>query len=109
MNVTDNVGSTEKTIVIDQDELVHIFKLTQAIQKEIESKMTPSLKKIRESRYYLDGKASKAMEVYDDANERITELNEHYYRAFSLINQTLETMMALDHKLAEKIGQLLQE
>lgn len=96
------VGSAPQ-ITINPDEIATIYKSLVEIMTELESNVTPNVEKLGQLKYYTEGKAKKAMEVYAEANEKVLELQDNYARASTLVIDILDTMVQTDADVAEQI------
>lgn len=96
------VGSASQ-ITINPDEITTIYKGLVEIITELESNVTPNVEKLGQLKYYTEGKAKKAMEVYAEANEKVLELQDNYARASTLVIDILNTMVQTDADVANQI------
>ncbi|MGF6952789.1 uncharacterized protein YukE [Neobacillus sp. B4I6] len=96
-------GGSRMLININSDEMTTIFTLLQGIITELETNATPSIEKLANIDYYIEGKAKKAMDVYAEANQKVMDLYDNYSRAAALVIDILNTMMQADEAIAEQI------
>lgn len=96
-------GSAAGNITINPDEITSIYNQLQAIITELESNVTPNIKKLGEINYYEAGKAKEAMEVYAEANEKVMDLYDNYVRASTLVIDVLNKMIQTDEAVAQQI------
>ncbi len=96
-------GGGSGTIDINPDEMASIYNYLHKILSELENTAAANIKKLSGLDYYTAGKAKDAMKVYDEANEKIMELYDHYSRASALIVDVLNTMIELDENIAKQI------
>lgn len=90
-------------INVQPDEITSVFNQLQAIITELESNVTPNIKKLGELNFYQAGKAKQAMGVYTEANEKFMDLYDNYVRASTLVIDVLNTMIETDQAIAEQI------
>lgn len=96
-------GGGSGTIDVNPDEITTVFNYLNRILSELEETAIPNIKKLSSLDYYTAGRAMKAMAVYDEANEKIMDLYDHYSRAATLVMDILLTMMEVDQQIAEQI------
>lgn len=101
--VMSSGGGSAPLITINPDEMTTIHTSIQEIITELESNVTPNVEKLGQLKYYTDGKAKEAMEIYAEANQKVLDLQDNYIRASTLVIDTLNTMMEADAAIAEKI------
>jgi uncharacterized protein YukE len=101
--VMSNGGGSSSLINVNSDEMITIFNYLQEIITELESNVTPNTEKLGQIKYYSEGKAKKAMEVYADANAKVMDLQDNYVRAQTLVIDILNTMMEADAAIAQQI------
>src|SRR5690554_4520985 len=101
--VMSNGGGSAPLITVNPDEMTTIHTSIQEIITELESNVTPNVEKLGQLKYYTDGKAKEAMEIYAEANEKVLDLQDNYVRASTLVIDTLMTMMEADAAIAEQI------
>ncbi|MUK87589.1 hypothetical protein GMD78_04135 [Ornithinibacillus sp. L9] len=100
---TTGAAAGASNITISTDEITSIFNQLQAIITELDSNVTPNIKKLGELNFYQDGKAKKAMAAYAEANEKMLDLHDNYVRASSLVIEVLNKMMETDQAIAQQI------
>lgn len=93
-----------KKIEMNVDEMVSFIQYIQKIMTELEEKMKPAIEALNDIAFYEQGKAKKIMGSYADANSRMLELNNLYSRAFSVINDIMNSMIEEDQALATEIA-----
>jgi len=93
-----------KEIKMNVDEMVSFIKYIQKIMTELEENMRPAIEALNDIEFYEQGKAKEIMGSYADANSRMLELNNLYSRAFSVINDIMNTMIEEDKALATEIA-----
>lgn len=103
MVMSNGGGGSAPQITINPDEITTIYKSLVEIMTELESNVTPNVEKLGQLKYYTEGKAKKAMEVYAEANEKVLELQDNYARASTLVIDILDTMVQTDADIAEQI------
>ncbi len=96
-------GSGGQKIHVNPDEITTIYKQLEAIINELETNAMPNIQKLGSLNFYTEGKAMKAMEVYPEANQKVSDLLDHYIRAETLVIDILNTMMQADKEIAEQI------
>ncbi len=101
--MSDGGGGSSLKVLMNPDELMEVITYLNDIFTEIETKAMPNIEKLGSLKFYTDGKAKEAMEVYAEANLKVQDLFDHYYRASSLVFDILETMVQTDSALAEQI------
>ena len=104
VQLSDGGGGSGKTVLMNPDELVEVITYLEEIFTEIETKALPNIEKLGNLKFYTDGKAKDTMEVYAEANMKIQDLFDHYYRASSLVYDILNTMVQTDSDLAKQIA-----
>ena len=104
VHLSDGGGGSGKTVLMNPDELVEVITYLEKIFTEIETKALPNIEKLGNLKFYTDGKAKETMEVYAEANMKLQDLFDHYYRASSLVYDILNTMIQTDSDLAKQIA-----
>src|SRR5690625_527828 len=105
---TLDAGGGGVKININVDEITSIYQKMEAILVEFENNIFPADEQIGNLNFYEAGKAKKAMEVYKEANAKVTEIYNHYDRASTLVIDTLNQMMAADREIALQIIEKLE-
>lgn len=103
VQLSDGGGGSSKMVLMNPDELMQILTYLNDIFTEIENNAMPSIEKLGSLKFYTDGKAKETMEVYAEANLKVQDLFDQYFRASSLVNDICQTMMETDSALAEQI------
>lgn len=103
LQMSDGGGGSSQMVLMNPDELMEVITYLNEIFTEIETRALPNIEKLGNVKFYTDGKAKEAMEVYAEANIKIQDLFDHYYRASSLVFDILNTMIQTDSALAEQI------
>jgi len=93
-----------KEIKMNVDEMVSFIQYIQKIMTELEDKMKPAIEALNDIKFYEQGKAKENMGSYADANSRMLELNNLYSRAFTVINDIMNSMVEEDKALATEIA-----
>lgn len=101
-------GGVRAEINIDVDEITLIYQQIESILNEFEGTIIPSIEKLKTNDFYSSGKAKKAMDAFPEANEKITEIYNHYARASLLVIDTLTSMMEADRTIALEIIEKLE-
>lgn len=101
--VTLATGGGTPQIFVKADELTTIFQKLEEIIMELEANVNSNIAKLGTLNYYEEGKAKKAMEVYAEANQKMQDLFDNYFRASTLVIDTLNTMIETDQLVAERI------
>ncbi|MFB6468427.1 hypothetical protein ACE38V_16760 [Cytobacillus sp. Hz8] len=96
-------GGSELLINVNPDEITTVFKYLEKILTELESNAAPNIEKLGNLEFYTAGKAMTAMEVYPEANEKILDLYDNYFRASTLVLDILNTMITVDETLAKEV------
>ena len=91
-------------IKMNVEEMISFIQYIQKIITELEDKMKPAIEALNDINFYEQGKAKKIMGTYDEANSRMLELNNLYSRAFSIINDIMNSMIEEDQALATEIA-----
>lgn len=94
-------GGGAADISISVDEISAIFNKSNAIIVELENlnKTTDAIGKIK---FYEDGEAKKALEIYDKANKKAMDLYDNYSQIAGLVAYTINTMMEQDQSLGQE-------
>ncbi|AQY51740.1 hypothetical protein PWEIH_01220 [Listeria weihenstephanensis FSL R9-0317] len=94
-------GGGAADISISVDEISEIFNRINKIILELE-KLGKSTESISAITFYEDGKAKKALEVYDKANKKAMDLYDNYAQIAGLVAYTINTMMEQDESLGQE-------
>lgn len=101
-------GGVRAEINIDVDEITLIYQQIESILSEFDETIIPSIEKLKANDFYTSGKAKETMEAFPEANEKITEIYNHYARASLLVIETLTSMMEADRTIALEIIEKLE-
>lgn len=100
--IADGGGGAAK-IEISVDDITLIFKQIESILNEFETTIVPNIEQLKGCHFYTSGKAQKAMDVFQEANEKTMEVYTHYSRASTLVIETLNKMIEMDEAIAMQI------
>lgn len=92
-------------IKFDPDEMTTIYNHLLDITDELKSNVEPNIIQLGELNFYEAGNAIKAISVYGEANEKIMDLYDNYFRASTLVTDILNQMIETDHVLAAQINE----
>ncbi|MBC2103520.1 hypothetical protein [Listeria booriae] len=95
-------GGGAADISISVDEISEIYNRIKKIILELE-KLEKSTEAISSIKFYKDGKAKKALKVYDKANKKAMDLYDNYAQIAVLVKYTIESMMEQDELLSQEI------
>ncbi|WP_430536009.1 hypothetical protein [Listeria rocourtiae] len=94
-------GGGAADISISVDEISAIHNKIQKISVELE-KLGESTKSIASIKFYEEGKAKKALEVYDKANKKAMDLYDNYAQIAGLVAYTINAMVEQDESLGQE-------
>lgn len=99
-------GGGAADILISVDEISDIFNRINKIILELE-KLGKSTESISSIKFYEDGKAKKALEVYDKANKKAMDLYDNYAQIAGLVAYTINAMKEQDESLGQEFYEKL--
>ncbi|MBC2048267.1 hypothetical protein [Listeria booriae] len=94
-------GGGAADISISVDEISEIHNRIRKITLELE-KLGKSTESISSIKFYKDGKAKKALEVYDKANKKAMDLYDNYAQIANLVAYTIQAMVEQDESLGQE-------
>lgn len=99
-------GGGTADISISVDEISTIYNKIQKINNELE-KLGKSTASIASITFYEEGKAKKALEVYEKANKKAMDLYDNYAQIANLVAHTINVMREQDESLGQEFFEKL--
>ncbi|PEA53789.1 hypothetical protein CON64_16270 [Bacillus pseudomycoides] len=100
-----NVAPGGQSIQMNADEMTTIYKYLEEILSAFRNDIQANSHNLQQLKYYKDGKATQVISEYENILNKTMEIGDHYERIMSLVAYTLNSMNALDEKLAQEITQ----
>lgn len=99
-------GASGGTIIeMDPAELTTIINHMNAIIDQFVTVITPGCETLKSIEYYAEGEAKEVMQKYKEIIDRTNEVLDLYNSGSALVYNIMETMIATDQNIAQKIGE----